>query len=323
MSLRSNHCHEMGVRIVLSSLASHAARYKRYIVPYMSCHIDFYTRVFVRVYTSAAEVKHACSKVSMVYNCTGCTAFHLQSVGKSIQNGRSLKFKPTIGPPIGPNCEECGRTFHVGGPIWSHPLHNMEFVNGLLGYVQENKEKYGTYERMNGLLSVVSEELNDCPLYYTPAGICSTIKCTQPSMIQVRSAFIRAGYRISISHTSQNAIKTDAPPHVVWDIFRCWAKEHKEKPAKEGTTAFAILAKEPKIKASFEELEEANPESRKAGTVRFPELPANWGPKSRAKKKHIEADEVSAEAANETADAADGSDAGGEKRKRAKTDAQN
>ena len=30
------------------------------------------------------------------------------------------------------------------------------------------------------------------------------------------------GYRVSISHTHANAIKTDAPNSVLWDIMRCW-----------------------------------------------------------------------------------------------------
>ncbi len=45
------------LRIILASIESHANRYKRYIVPVLSCSIDFYCRVFVLVYTSAYEVK--------------------------------------------------------------------------------------------------------------------------------------------------------------------------------------------------------------------------------------------------------------------------
>ena len=47
------------LRIVLASLESHANRYHRYIVPLMSCSVDFYIRLFVRVFTSRAEVKRS------------------------------------------------------------------------------------------------------------------------------------------------------------------------------------------------------------------------------------------------------------------------
>ena len=80
--LRGKHCHEMALRIILSTISSHAARYKRYIVPMVSCSIDFYSRVFVRVYTSALEVKKAGSKLSTVYSCTGCGSYTLSPLLK-------------------------------------------------------------------------------------------------------------------------------------------------------------------------------------------------------------------------------------------------
>jgi tRNA (guanine26-N2/guanine27-N2)-dimethyltransferase len=43
--------HEMALRILLASIESHANRYKRYIVPVLSVSMDFYIRVFVRVFT--------------------------------------------------------------------------------------------------------------------------------------------------------------------------------------------------------------------------------------------------------------------------------
>ena len=45
------------LRIVLACLESHANRYHRYTVPLLSCSVDFYVRVFVRVFTSPALVK--------------------------------------------------------------------------------------------------------------------------------------------------------------------------------------------------------------------------------------------------------------------------
>ena len=37
-----------------------------------------------------------------------------------------------------------------------------------------------------------------------------------------RSAILDKGYRVSISHAHANAVKTDAPHHVIWDIMRAW-----------------------------------------------------------------------------------------------------
>lgn len=62
-----------------------------------------------------------------------------------------------------------------------------------------------------GLLSVIEEELPDCPLYYTVDHLCGVLHCNTPSLVQIRSAVIEAGYRASSSHACRTALKTDAP----------------------------------------------------------------------------------------------------------------
>lgn len=50
-------CHELGIRLLLQTVASSAARYKRVIEPLMCCSIDYYVRIFVRIRNSAELVK--------------------------------------------------------------------------------------------------------------------------------------------------------------------------------------------------------------------------------------------------------------------------
>ena len=80
VSLKAKFCHEFALRILLQCIESHANRYGRYIEPLLSLSADFYIRVFVRVHTSQSVVKQSVTKLSMVYHCTGCGAFHLQPV---------------------------------------------------------------------------------------------------------------------------------------------------------------------------------------------------------------------------------------------------
>jgi len=283
--LRGKHCHEMALRIILSTISSHAARYKRYIVPMVSCSIDFYSRVFVRVYTSALEVKKAGSKLSTVYSCTGCGSYTLSPLLKVTENGNSVKYKPGTGPPVGMTCDQCNKPYQIGGPVWSDPIHDVDFVKAVVDDINKAKDKYGTFTRMNGLLSVISEELPDCPLYYTTGSLCATMRCNQPSFTTLRSAFLNAGYRVSVSHANQDAVKTNAPPSVVWDIMRSWVKKNPVKAHNEQSPGYQILLKEPSFEADFSQHKDANPASRAKGISRFPELPPNWGPKSRAKKR--------------------------------------
>lgn len=57
VSLKMKACHEMGVRILLQTIESHANRYGRYIEPLLSVSADFYVRVFVRVYSGQYKCK--------------------------------------------------------------------------------------------------------------------------------------------------------------------------------------------------------------------------------------------------------------------------
>ena len=286
LPLKAKYCHEMALRIVLACLDSHAGRYKRYIVPLVSMSADFYVRVFVRVFTSASEVKRSASKKAYVFNCKGCHSFALQPVGYNVEEGESKKYKPGDGPTVGQKCAECGFGFKIGGPIWSQPIHNMNFIEGLLASIQSSgKGCYKTYERMIGMLTLMSEELQEQPLYHVLDHLCNIIHCSTPPQAEFRSALLHAGYRVSSTHANEGGFKTNAPHSVVWDVLRCWVKKNpvKARANSEHTPMHALLRKEAKIEANFETLPEATPQSKLMKLTRFPVNPeVDWGPKAKA-----------------------------------------
>uniref|UniRef100_I3IV65 tRNA (guanine(26)-N(2))-dimethyltransferase n=1 Tax=Oreochromis niloticus TaxID=8128 RepID=I3IV65_ORENI len=286
VSIKAKYCHEMALRVILHSLDQRAGVYQRYIQPLLSVSVDFYIRVFVRVFTGQATVKNSASKQALVYNCVGCGAFHLQRMGRRTSNGKHMKYSAATGPPVGPECEHCGQRHQLGGPIWAESIHDLEFVQKVLSAVSGNPSRFGTSKRIEGVLSMVTEELEDVPLYYTVDNLSSTIHCNTPPLLQFRSALLHAGHRVSLSHACKNAIKTDAPPAAIWDIMRCWEKINPVKREKLSPTspAFKILSTEPSFEACFTVREDANPQSRKRHLTRFQENPqAFWGPKARAK----------------------------------------
>ena len=81
ISIKSRSCHEIAVRILLQCLESHANRYGRYIVPLLSLSIDFYVRVFVRVFSSQVVCKKSTSKLGHIYQCSGCESLAFQPLG--------------------------------------------------------------------------------------------------------------------------------------------------------------------------------------------------------------------------------------------------
>lgn len=116
--LRNKACHEMALRILLRTIEGHANRYGRYIEPLLSVSVDFYVRVFVRVYTGQNQCKYSMSKQSTVYQCTGCETMTLHPLGilkpnPTEKNPNQVKFSIPTGPPVNTNCDHCGHKHHV------------------------------------------------------------------------------------------------------------------------------------------------------------------------------------------------------------------
>ena len=134
--LKAKYCHEQSTRILLAAIQSAAVKNRRYIVPVLSTQIDFYARVYVRVYSSAVNCKSAASNLSYVFQCVGCDSFELQPLGRLEEKSHErtgktyTRFMPgKLSATVehnehgDPKCHNCGWGMNVGGPIWSAPVH--------------------------------------------------------------------------------------------------------------------------------------------------------------------------------------------------------
>ncbi|KAL7283462.1 hypothetical protein ACG7TL_002894 [Trametes sanguinea] len=286
--VKAEYCHEAALRLVLHTLATSAARYGRYVQPLLSLSIDFYVRLFVRVYTAPVEVKKLFSKTAVYHVCSGCQSFYEQPLGRvteqvSQKGNVNLLFKVHTGPPVSERCPECNSVLHVAGPMWSGPIHDKEFVSSVLSHVEANEDKYGTSARMKGMLTVAKEEL-DTPFYFTPSKISSHFHCVCPSLDETASALLHAGHKVSRSHACAGSLKTTATYADIHDIFRSWVKTHPVRMDKvsENSPTRVLLSKEPKAEANFKRHPESVTASSKVKLVRYQQNPTpNWGPGAR------------------------------------------
>jgi tRNA (guanine26-N2/guanine27-N2)-dimethyltransferase len=196
-------------------------------------------------------------------------------------------------------------------------MHDAAFVQSLLAELQTeggSGAELASRQRLVGLLTSVAEELHDVPLFYALQQMCNTLRVQCPPLLSVMSALMRQGYRVSRSHTDANAIKTDAPSGVVWDVMRSWAEENPPTKLSETSAGHRLLAKPYELKADFTKLAAAEQVLRKvdakgARLARFMPNPADWGPGSKgtahaALGEYVEAS--SSSAASVTAAKADG-----------------
>ena len=278
---KGNQSHEAGLRLVLHAIAVCAGRYGLSIEPLLSLSIDFYVRVFVRIYRSPAQVKFLAGKSMIVYNCDmGCGAWTTQFLAQTrevtAKKGNILhKFSFAQAPSTSPFCEHCGFKTHLSGPMWGGPLHNPFFIQRILDALPSlNPETYGTIPRIEGMLSVAHQEslfgiqpknslesdeitrpvppmdptLRDHhPFFFNLSCLAGVLHCVGPAHAVFCSALKRLGYRTSRSHTKAGSIRTDAPWSVVWEVMREWIRQKapiKENAIRKGTAAWGIMQKD-------------------------------------------------------------------------------
>lgn len=279
--IKGPHMHEGGLRLIINSVATAAAKQGLAIEPLLSLSIDFYIRTFIRVRKSPADVKFLFGKTMDVLGCDhGCGAWTINMRGrntKQIGKNEQVWWKHTIGqgPPVDHLCEHCGSKRHLAGPMWAGPIHNAAFVGKILEDLETvDPEVYKTKPRIEGMLSTALEELqvNDevlsykpssqrsdseeivpkvppetldlHPFFFNPSAVSKAIHCVAPPDAAIRGALRHAGYRATRSHCQAGSIKTDAPWSAIWHIMTEWTRQRhpvKEGALKEGSAGYTIM----------------------------------------------------------------------------------
>jgi tRNA (guanine26-N2/guanine27-N2)-dimethyltransferase len=226
MPFKARYHHEMSLRILLHAIDACANKYKRHIVPWLSLSVDYYVRVFVRVFESPAEVKKSSLRRGYVFQSAQCASYYVQPAGKVTANNAGYTTPHIIAPAV---CEETGGGMKIGGPFWTAPIHDQAIVDRLLARVSaigsssSNSSSsaavgvfpVATVNRILGVLACISEELKDVVLYYILPDLFAAVRSGTPTNEQFISALLNAGYRVSQFHHEPTSIKTDAPPNVV------------------------------------------------------------------------------------------------------------
>lgn len=124
-------------------------------------------------------------------------------------------------------CSVCDGPLTMGGPIWNQPLHDVSFVQRVMENVraQPNDEfKLGTTKRIQAILTGIIDEdpLKDYPLNYDVNYIASSLRCINPSKKEFVFAVNELGYRAIQTYYNSDQWKTNAPPEVLYDIFKVY-----------------------------------------------------------------------------------------------------
>ncbi|KAL8444332.1 hypothetical protein Emed_006296 [Eimeria media] len=350
---KSSAHHEVALRLVLHAAAQAAARQRRAIEPLLCLSVDFYVRLFLRVYDSPEHCKQLQQKTAMVFHCATCEAFSVAPLGSqafkasrakstpptqaeahstpveqqqqqqkgeaeaqqktdgchevnnAATNGTSsnssssgssgaggrTKYKAGCVPEgVGPQCAECGsRTVLIGGPLYSGRYYDPAFVDLCLSELARSKETLpglSMQPRIMGMLTALREELPDVPLHYQLPSLCTRHKLSMVKPAAFKSALRRLGYKASHFHRDPQALKTEAPASVVFDLLRAHAKKHPPADPSKCLVLSKPIQTEGIDFSPFDPNKVKSPS--KPQVARWLPNPAPyWGPKGRAGKKRV------------------------------------
>lgn len=210
-------------------------------------------------------------------------------------------------------CHICEGQMVMGGPIWSAALIGEGVAASLLMEIESGDGDFKARDRVGALVRLLEEEVKTIPLFMHLPSMCKLLRVSSPPAASVRAVLLSRGYEVSQSHTDPQALKTTAPPELVWDILRIWAdkvgtplkqtmeknseqQESKVKGNKNTSRPPAgarILRKEP-ILITKDEIDFGvkkdkfvrRGQNTSNTAVRFPSNPEPfWGPKARAGKR--------------------------------------
>jgi tRNA (guanine26-N2/guanine27-N2)-dimethyltransferase len=188
--LRSEFCHETGLRILLGHVARTAAKYKRGVKCLLSHSTEHYFRLYVKLATGKRKADASLSEMGYVYYCRKCLA---------------REYKKGFLPEQG-SCE-CGNKYEAAGPLWLGRIKEGAALKKVI-----KNSYYLNCTNTERLLNTVLLEI-DVPFYYDVHRLCKTLKMNAPPIDEVMDALLDEGYAASRTHFAPTGIRTDAPLH--------------------------------------------------------------------------------------------------------------
>jgi tRNA (guanine26-N2/guanine27-N2)-dimethyltransferase len=187
--LRSEFCHEVGLRILIGYLARSGAKYDRGIHPIISHSTRHYFRLYVEMRKGVRFAESSINALGYLYYCPKCKGF-------SYETG----FQPSER-----SCG-CGEKMKTSGPLWLGDINDRSILDRMLSFPQ-------TRDTIK-LLRLLSDELS-APFYYDIHALSKEVGVTAPAMQMIIREIEKMGFAASRTHFSGVGIKTKAPVNVV------------------------------------------------------------------------------------------------------------
>ncbi|MDR0334718.1 MAG: tRNA (guanine(10)-N(2))-dimethyltransferase [Methanomassiliicoccaceae archaeon] len=179
-------CHEMGLRILMCSLAKELAKADRGMEPLLSFYADHYFRTYVRVTEGAANADKTLSKL-----------IYVKYDGKTRERSYS--------------CEH-DREYQYG-PFWGGNLHSSAHLASM------TSDSTAEEKRCGKMLELWRNEIDTVPFIYDISELSSFLKISPPPMDDFVDSLNAIG-KASKTHMCPTSFKTDLDLKDIIAVYR-------------------------------------------------------------------------------------------------------
>lgn len=188
VALRTEYCHEAGMRILIGMIARRAEKIGKSIEPLISLSTDHYLRIFLKI------SKKQKPKIGYICHCFNCGERVVQQTSED------------------KTCS-CGTAFKVGGPLWVGKLQNREFCETVLDEIEALN--LGTKKRLVKLLNLMIAEADAPATYFDYHKLYKGTGKSAPKFDELLERLKSQGYIAVKTHFKPTAFRTNAPVEII------------------------------------------------------------------------------------------------------------
>jgi len=199
--LRTEYCHETGIRILIGFAQRLAGLHEMALTPVLAHATQHYFRIYLAAERGAQRADEVLKKIGYLSHCSSC-------LRRSFTSG--------VATALPQNCE-CGEKLSHAGPLWLGNLIDGDFTREVLQDLSLRDFRLKHQEL--SLLSRCLEEAEGPPTFYDLNELAGREKKSPPKMKDLLTRIRDRGYFASRTHFSPTGFRTDAPLEEILELI--------------------------------------------------------------------------------------------------------
>ncbi len=197
--LRTHYSGEIGIRILISSIALIASRLDLSIIPVFSHEYRNYLRVYCKVIKSNYYANKIHENLGYVAHCFKC--------------GNRFLIKRPYG--LAMDCNNCNNKLTIGGPLWISNIFDKEIITPIIDSIAEfshlpNDHIKSDFSVLKNFFTITLNELDNIPYHYLNDEIGKVLKKNVISVTKIIELLKNSGFISSKTIFASNGFKTNA-----------------------------------------------------------------------------------------------------------------